>query len=100
MRLDRLTALPVATSQTITVVSSLPDTRNLLSGVKAKARVQCLCFFKSRSGLPEGISHSLIMPSYPPVASVLPSGEKATDQTVVGWPSSEALRRPSVGSQS
>ena len=49
-------------------------------------------------GGPPSTFHSRTVPSRPPLASVLSSGEKATEQTPDLWPTSVALNSPAAGS--
>src|SRR5262245_55715186 len=74
-------SLPVATLHSLTLPSTLPETRALPSGLKATDVTQFTCPSRVAISLPLATSHSLIVLSLLPEASVLPSGLKATART-------------------
>ena len=78
---------PVATSHNLTVRSPLAEAKVLPSGENATDVTSPLCPCSVTRSLPLAASQSLapVRQSLAPVASVLPSGEKATDQAPLTW---------------
>ena len=74
-------SFPVATSQSRTVPSRLPEASAFPFGEKAIEVTQSPCPSSLRSSFPVSTSHRRTVWSPVPEASVFPSGEKATDVT-------------------
>ena len=72
---------PLSTSQSLTVVSALPEASTFPSGENATELTQFVCPLRVRSSRPVVTSQSLIVASALPEASTFPSGEKATIRT-------------------
>src|SRR6266849_5551653 len=72
--------LRVSTCQIRAVLSSLPDTRWLPSGAKARQRTAALWPLKSRSCFPVAVSQRVIVLPFPVAAICFPSDEMAAQK--------------------
>src|SRR5438046_1096053 len=79
-------SLPVATTHTLIVLSSLAEASILPSGLKATEPTESLCDLRVACSLPVRRSHSLTVVSQVAEASVLPSGLNATEHTAFVCP--------------
>src|SRR5262249_20796410 len=83
-------SLPVATSHSLIVLSSLAEASILPSGLKATEPTESPCDLRVACSLPVRRSHSLTQLSQLAEASVLPSGLKATEHRASVCPCSVA----------
>src|SRR5262249_30790408 len=74
-----LSCAPLATFQSLSVLSQLPESTSRPSGEKATELTQPECPAKVRSNAPLAASHSLRVLSQLPDSTCRSSGEKATD---------------------
>src|SRR5262245_20743415 len=80
--------LPVRTSHSLIVLSTLPDASVLPSGLKATRMASSVCPSRVATALPVAASHTLTVLSVLAEASSLPSGLHATELTDLPCPSS------------
>ena len=90
---------PLATSQSFTVLSLLPDASSFPSGENT-TDLTLECSLSVRSARPLATSQSLMVWSSLPEASMCPSGENATDSTTLECPLRVRSSRPLATSQS
>src|SRR5216684_3777537 len=81
--LSERNSMPLATSHSLTVLSSLPLARIFPSGLKVTELTRPECPVSDRNSAPVVRSHNLIVLSSPPQANVLPSGPNATESTAL-----------------
>src|SRR5262249_8627529 len=89
-----------ATSQSLMVLSPLPEANIVPSALNATHRPSPVCPLRVASSLPPATSQSLIVPSSHPEASVLPSGLKARAETWSACPLRVACSLPVATAQS
>src|SRR5436190_1278615 len=82
-----------------TTVCLLAIASHLRSADKVTPEFSCARPLKYRTSCPGSESHTLTVSSTPPVASHVPSGEKATEVTVAEWPLKTCLSLPVDTSQ-
>jgi hypothetical protein len=87
-------SLPVEISQSLRVLSSLPDRAYLPSGVMATKITTPVCPVKVRISLPVEISQSLRVLSSLPDRTYWPSGEKTMERTTAVCPSCTNISGP------
>ena len=78
---------PLATSQSLMVLSALPEASTVPSGEKVTELTKLVCPLRVRISRPLATSQSLMVLSELPEASTVPSGEKATEATSRECPS-------------
>jgi hypothetical protein len=98
---------PLATSHSLSVLSSLAESRRVPSGENATERTPTVCPSKLRISWPLAVSQSLILSLVSsnmtfalPETRHVPSGEKATDSTPSECPSKVRMSWPLTASQS